>query len=162
MSEDVVQNTVDRYARKCWWAEKEDLLQQASLVRLEVEQSGCPSPQYLRSAISKQLSTYLWGLSSPVYAPKDNRKEKLRGVHRADLTECIDQETFNIENSLALKRALQRVNARMPHLFDVAARVLLGEKPREVAATLGMKQRFVYDACARVRAALREDLGGES
>ena len=161
MSQEIVNRVVNSYARKCWWVDKDDLLQQAAVVRIEVERAGCPTPQYLRTALNRQLSTYLWGLSSPVTAPKDGRREKLRGVHRAELSACSDDTAYCIENSVALKRALQRVNEKMPHLFEIASQVLLGEKPRDVAAMMGKKQKFVYDACARVRAAIRADLGGD-
>ena len=152
---------VDRFARKCWWADKDDLYQEAALVEIQVTAKGYPSDSYLQKCVAKRLSSVLWEMSSPVSAPKDRRREKLSGLHRAAMPETLYSSEFDVEDHVLLKRALERVENRMPHLFDVASQVLMGERPRDIEGASGVSRRFIYDAVARVRKALKEDLGGE-
>ena len=158
---DAVDAVVNRFAKKCWWADKDDLYQEAIIVEMQVRERGCPSDVYLQKCVAKRLSSVLWEMSSPVSAPKDKRKQKLNGLFRAELTDTLYSHEFDVEDHVLLKRALERVEGRMPHLFDVASQVLMGERPRDIESTAGVSRRFIYDAVARVRKALREDLGGE-
>jgi len=154
----VVEDVVSRYARKCWWADREDLMQEAETVRCEVEQRGCPGDAYLRTSVARHLATYLWGLSSPVSAPKDKRREKLKGLQRAPLDVEAPSPSISPEEAALLRIALEKVSRKMPDLWRLAEPVLLGERPAIVATQMCVARRSVYDAAARVRAALREEL----
>lgn len=151
---------VDRYMRKCWWADRDDLEQEAAIVELELRKRETLPAHYVRAAIAKRLHSVLWEMSSPVTAPKDGRREKLQGTTRAQLDDSFEVGGLSVEDSIFLKMALERVEGRMPHLFGVASQVLMGERPRDLERRTGLSRRFIYDAVARVRAALREDIGG--
>lgn len=90
---DVAARASKRYARSVFWADPEDLKQQALLAALSAarpglwdERVGVPFEAYVWRACMNSLKTYLWRNSSPV-SETDHRLETLRGVHRASLGE---------------------------------------------------------------------------
>lgn len=78
------------YAARVWWAEPDDLLQEAWVTVLECDRSAPDAmPElwggYAYRAASMHLSRYCWSLSAPVSAAKPG--PELAGVHRAVLPE---------------------------------------------------------------------------
>lgn len=87
----VASAVANRYAARCWWADRTDLRQQAYAVVLEVRAFYAPRHQdgsinvglfggtaYV--AAMRQLSRYLWRQSAPVSA-EDKGCRNLAGVH---------------------------------------------------------------------------------
>ena len=167
--DDVALKAAARYARRCWWADREDLEQEARVVALRAAQTwdpavGVPFAPYAWRACVLSLRAYLWRQSSPV-SETDHRLGDLRGVHAAPLSkaECIPSGDRADE---ALDRARARSKARRlirltvqraagPHAHLAAAVLLRKQRPRDVARDANVDVLVVYAATAKARNALR-------
>jgi len=79
-----------RYKALCWWADVEDMRQEAYYAMLRAHRTfdpneGVPLGAYLWAACVRWLRGYLWKNSSPVSASWD-KLDELAGLHRAPLT----------------------------------------------------------------------------
>ena len=168
--EDVARRAAARYKSRCWWAEFDDLHQQALEAALRAERTfdpdvGVPLDAYLWRACVLALRTYTWK-QSPVSAP-DHKLTELRGLHRAELTDVTDdraQEPW-ADKVLSDKQWADRARASIEEALGeqsdkaLALRVLLAdEKPREVADACDVPIQRVYRATQRARDALGRDL----
>lgn len=77
------------YKRRCWWAEEEDLRQEAWRACVQASRTfdperGTPEEAYLWYAAVYAVRLYVLRQSAPVSAAK-NRAQELRGVMRAPL-----------------------------------------------------------------------------
>lgn len=80
---EVVETLAARYKRRCWWADKDDLVNEGWLVALEAEPpDGADFRGYIWQVVSRRLSRFLWGESSPVSASKP---ERMKGMQRIKL-----------------------------------------------------------------------------
>ena len=164
---DATRAIVSNYLRNRWWLEKQDLIQEAELAKLEATRywrpGGAPLEAYLARAMANHLCYYVARCRCPVYAPTN----RIGALYEAQ--GCAETAARNIPASG--QPAIERMDrARMAELVrnalavmalgDLAAEVLLAErKPAEVAAARGVPVRKVYRATRDARRALREDEG---
>ncbi len=163
------------YARRCWWADPNDLLQEARLAVERAKRTFDPTRGdlgYFYRAAKLAVANSLWRDSSPVsgdvYRPKG-----LEGKHRVELTErveelALDPPTFRIdlkmgppspELTVDTVRWRVRLQIRVRELLEdntdtltLAYPVLVeDQKPAEVAKREGVPVRRVYLATQRAR-----------
>ena len=151
-----------RYARRCWWADVDDLIGEASRVVLEAArtwdpQVGVPFSGYAAKAAQRALSGYLWEQSSPVTS-SDPRI--MAGTYRAE----VDPEAHPVDPTaprllddahwrLRVRAGIRRIAARTRD-GEYAIPVLVhGVPPHEVPAP----RQTVYRAVHLVRRKMRDD-----
>lgn len=155
-----------RYAKRCWWADVDDMTSVASLAVLEASESwdpqvGIPREGYVARAAALQVRDFLWRQSSPVSGGLHNPRELIAGVHAAPLDEDLVEHDTDPGKKLDRLRWRLRVRDRLRKLAgrtrdgDLAAEVLVrGRTPVEVRKETG---RDVYGAVHLVRRKARED-----
>lgn len=160
-----------RYARRCWWADEEDLRQEAMVAALECLKEGRWDPEvgvplnaYAWRACVNHLRSYLWRQSSPV-SETDHNLENLRGVHHIEIPEDGFQDRVEPVEVL-LDQARWNHAVREQVLFVLGAvgvdRVVLrtlfdDDKPADVAEELGIPRNTLYRSLQRARTALRDN-----
>jgi DNA-directed RNA polymerase specialized sigma24 family protein len=176
----VVARVARRYAKRCWWAEVDDLSQTgweaATSARASFDPSvGVPEAAYLWRAIVNSMRRYLWRESSPVSGGHSD-PWRLRTQTRAPLPDGERDETGERRVAplvcklprpdalLAKKRWVLRVLERVSEVSEsvpgneLAIAVLLDEwRSREVAEEMSVAVHDVYTATARVRRGLAND-----
>lgn len=165
---DVVTKIAASYARRCWWVEQDDLVQQGWAVALAAV-AGAPSVHaagLAHVAVRRSLSRYLWRLSAPVSA-SDHSTKKLRGVQRAPVSPDEPDRAPHPEALVGARRALQARPAIWErvrlHLGDgeyvdaVMAIYLDGVPPRAAAKRFGVPVEKLYRKTERARSAMRAD-----
>jgi DNA-directed RNA polymerase specialized sigma24 family protein len=164
---DATRAIVSNYLRNRWWLEKQDLIQEAELAKLEATRywkpGGAPLEAYQARVMANHLCYYVALRRSPVYAPT-NRIGALYeaqgcGVAAARNVPAPGQPAVECMDRAHMAELVRRALALMA-LGDLAAEVLLAErKPAEVAAARGVPVQKVYRATRDARRALREDEG---
>ena len=157
-----------RYKRKCWWADRAALEQQAWVAMLEAQrthdpQTGVPFAGYAWRAIINQLHGAVLRESAPVSAP-DRKLPDLKGIYREMLDAGLVDPTgdpyhllVQLERRARLLRALDAVMSNEKD-GDLAAAVLLREEtPREVARTRRVPVQRVYAAVRRAKIHISRD-----
>ncbi len=152
------------YQRRVFWAELDDLKQEAALAALRAErtydpQCGVPFDGYAWRACVLALRRWCWKASAPV-AEADHKLHTLRGVYGMELTDY--DSGADTHAMLEEKDWVERVREQVDYLLDklggdagVAARVIvLEDEPAEVARQLGLPVASVYRIVRRGRALL--------
>jgi DNA-directed RNA polymerase specialized sigma24 family protein len=163
--ESVVQSVARGYCRRSWWAERDDVEQEARLAVLDARphwdpRVGVPLSAYLRKAVRRTVGRYLWALSSPVKA----RYGEGAGLHRAPVEDVFADPRPAPDEEADRERWHARVLARLYEIASsdpcagIGLEVMLLEIPvREYAARTGLTRREVY-ACEKVaRSIVSED-----
>ncbi len=145
-----------RYARRVFWADREELVHEAVVAALKAhvtwdDQCGIARGAYLWRACVLHLSAFCWKQSAPVHAPHHKRKE-LRGVHREEVTETSWVSSEDPHSLLDEKQWTAGVREQVDFLLDglgensgVAARVIvLEESPAAVAYACELPVGYVY------------------
>jgi hypothetical protein len=175
--ERVVCQVASAYARRCWWASLDDLKQEARVAVLEARATfdskrGVPFTAYARRACALALREWLWRESIPASASRNvitskAGADKLRSIQRAPLTEVagLSSSAQPADTALDHARWAARVVGRLAGLLvavddgALAAAVLAGAPPCDVAASARVPVRRVYRAAWRAREAARADDG---
>lgn len=161
----IARRAAARYARRCWWADKQELEQEAWVAMLRARktfdpQVGVPFGGYAWRAVVVSLSSYLWRQSAPVSAG-DRDLEELAGIHRAPLEAAANvAQALDVEELVDCVRRARLVRDVIDlHDEDGHARaVLLGERrPQEVARESAGDVSQVYRSTQRARSALGTD-----
>ncbi len=111
------------YKRRCWWAEVEDLEQEAVRAQLEALPKFDPTYHidqnaYLWIVALYSVRRFVLHASSPVSGSK-HRPENMIGMHRAALEECADMGAFDhTEDEVLRVLFAQRVRARVCSLLE--------------------------------------------
>lgn len=160
----VIERVVRRYRRRCWWADAEDMRQEAAVAGLLAMRSwdprvGVPWRAYLRRAVSRWLSGYLWRQSSPV---SGTRGEEARGLHRAPLSDALVDRQPRPDEALVEAEWVQAVQARLAlvavkHGLDLGLRAMLSGDPEEWARREGVPRAVVQSEVRKVRSSLAGD-----
>ena len=179
--DDVACRVARRYARRCFRVDEEDLRQEARVAITEMlsrktfdPSVGVPLSAYAWRVAVLRLKHYLWKTKSPVTGPAGNDDygttlRGLRGVstdalelappesvvlHPDARREAAEREAWELRTSVALLDALDESGDDAA----VAWRVLYHEeKPRAVAADLGIPVQHVYRVVCRARRKVREN-----
>lgn len=160
-----------RYARRCWWADKDDMRQVATVAILEAHGTfdssvGVPIEGYAWRAAVLAVRHYLWKNTAPVNE-SDHNVKNLRGVVRAPVEDALSVADENptpedeARRLLWHKRAHEAIRAVLDDGVDghLAEDVLLHEmKPAEVARRHDVVVTSVYEAVSTARRRLRIDL----
>lgn len=160
-----------RYARRCFWAEQDDLEQEAMVAAYAAlgtwdRKVGVPFAAYAWRACILHLRKYLWRNTAPVNAP-ETRFDSLRGLHRVELEEAhhADPGAWTDE-LLADAEWKQRVREQLDFVLRagqgdeaaVALRTLLDDvKPADVAVEFSLPIAEVYRITTRARRILRSN-----
>lgn len=165
------------YRRRCWWADFDDMKQEALTAQLKAERAQTYDPE-----IGRPKSAYLWSVamyavrrlvhkaSAPVST--SHRTENLIGLYRAPTEYKAEgggwmpnpaMPTGNAETEMIAQDRAARIRARVVELLGpdsarFALEVLTHEwKPREVAEAHGVAVSVVYAAQRRLSSVLYAD-----
>ncbi len=134
----VLDHIIHFYRRRCWWAEEDDLRQEAALAAHVARgkfdpRVGVPWPQFMRRIVNRWLSDYLWRQSSPVSGTSG---AEAAGLHRADLSDTMEDAAAAADESMMDDEWRQAVRDRLEALVgtDIEKRIgllvlLSGERP---------------------------------
>lgn len=162
---EIAKKVARRYARRCWWASREDLEQEASLAVMQAARTfdphvGVPFKGYAHRAAVNALGPYLWRQSSPV-SETFHRLKTLAGVVHTELKEAYhlaspDRPDLMLEEAQWRQQVRERVLALAQETPDgQLAMALLLEG--EAAAEDDQPRQSVYRASARIRGKIRID-----
>lgn len=168
------------YARRCWWADPEDLLQEAWLVALGCNRDDLTDDQfvgYVHNAAARHLRRYCWRWSRPVSANKP--EEQLAETSRTsfdDAPESLFVDSQDPELELMAReaemllprwRSLLRTqlewlcehDTELPPKAAAAALCVLldGTKPARAAAEVQVPIEMVYYGIDRVKIRAQDD-----
>lgn len=137
------------YARRVWWAEEDDLVQESWAVLLETDRKRVLHDDtyraYMYRVCAKHLSRYLWRQSSPV---SHSAPEKLVGTKRvslaADTNGGMEPPFANYITSKGSRRAAQRVFAE-----DFEAKILRAEAELLITELRGKLRSRVSRLCEK-------------
>jgi DNA-directed RNA polymerase specialized sigma24 family protein len=169
----VASRAAARYARRVFWADPEDLKQEAMVAALTAAKRsfdpscGVPLEAYAWRACMLHLRAYCWRQSSPV-SETDHELHNLRGVHRLSLdkagTEHLSTGEAFLDDQVSSKMLNDLIREQIDYLFDksphagVARRVLIDEMPaRHVAEEFSLPVVQVYRIARRARVLLSEN-----
>jgi len=165
--DEVVEEAARRYAARCWWADLEDLRQEAWSAVLQAKTTHDPAKGeltgYAWQAAIYALRALVWSQSSPVYAPR-KKLPALAGMHRAEMSTDMPAPQVDLVDQLHTLRMMAEVIprvqelAREGRLAEEVSRVLLGgERPSVVAREAGLPEWHIWKATAKVRQRIAED-----
>lgn len=154
------------YARRCWWAELDDLKQEALMTSVRALKTYTPEKgrfsSYAELAIRRQLGRWLLR-QAPVSAAL-NKSHHLANLCRAEVPEDLPSEAVEVSLEVAhevwaakVRKNVTRVlRHKLPADEAIIARAVLvdGEEPRRVARREGVKIHHVYRATQNARDAL--------
>ena len=164
--EHVATRTARRWSRKVWWADFDDLAQEARLTAWLAlpnwdPRVGVPVDAYLRRACSIMLARWCWHESSPVSGgsrrPREEKIEtratlhELPKRHAEPAFDCVDEETWRA-------RVRQRLITLAKDEADLRSiHVLLGVHPKRVARTFRIPIEPLHRDVARFRYRITRD-----
>lgn len=87
----IARSVARRYARRSWWADREELESVAAVGVLEAArthdpQTGVPFEGYAARAAANHVHDYLWAESSPLSGGGHDPRKNIAGVHRTTIT----------------------------------------------------------------------------
>lgn len=148
-----------RYARLVFWADIEELRQEAMVAALTATrpggpydpECGVPLSAYVWRACILHLRAWCWKQSAPVHAPH-HKLAQLKGIHREEITETTSITHVDPFALLHEKRWVEDVQSQVDHVLDrlgpdsgLAARtIVLDEAPAHVAEDLDVAIEHVY------------------
>lgn len=169
------------YSRKCWWADKDDLVQAAELAAINAQRTfdprvGVPEDAYLWRSMALALQRELWRDSSPVSGGMHRPREAYAGLHRASLDPPktgtgsklgrVKEYAFcskapSPEQHVSDAEWEARVRARLELLStpDVVCALLTEEAPAATAVKTGLTPAEARSAVATLRARAARDTG---
>jgi DNA-directed RNA polymerase specialized sigma subunit len=117
----IAMSLAKRYKRRCWWANIDDLFQEAYRTGLDAQRTwdseGSVNFQwYAWRAMAYELRKFLWKNSSPLSCSSHNF-DKIKGIHRVELKDSIESE-INIEKELYQKEISSEVRQRLIELLE--------------------------------------------
>lgn len=148
-----------KYAERVWWADVDDLEQQAWIVILDVKKNWAPTDRYgeidrsrfegwAYRAAFRQVSRYLWSESAPVGGGRDR---DLEGLHRVELNSERVDPGADVERQYHLAELRDKIRKRIFELCgqtsftEATVLVLLdGDRPKELAGERGLEVRHIY------------------
>jgi len=156
-----------RYKARCWWADVDDLVSEASVAVLKAHktfdpQVGVPFAGYATKAAIHRLRGYLWRESSPLSGGLHNPRKNIAGVYSTALMDDVAQTTEpNVREQMELIEWRHQVRDRLRILADrtrdgdLAVEVMVHDRPPgEIIRETG---RRAYSAVSLVRRKVRTD-----
>lgn len=165
-----------KYARRCWWQDRQEIEQQAWTVVLEVKKHHAPRDAageidrnifgaIAYKAAMRQLSRWMWRESSPV-STTDHDVKNMGDAFRAPTTK-LERAEFSppspedlVDEKRLLKALTKRVYELCGNTLYVRATMLIlmeGEKPAEIAKALGIDIWILYRTNEWMKIVLRSD-----
>jgi RNA polymerase sigma factor (sigma-70 family) len=155
------------YCRKVWWAEADDLQQEAVVAIYKALKTfdpdrGVPKDRYAHQVARRAVSRYLVKQSSPVTASKSKH---LIGHTRVSLVEAswLPEEGQALEVAVASQELAVRVAARMK-VLNPDARVIAvmqsakrNGEAKKLAAALNVPTHEVHASVRALKRKLRKD-----
>jgi hypothetical protein len=160
---EIVEAISRSYARRCWWADREDLEQEAWVAALSARDKwdarrGVPLGAFAWKRVMWAVRDYVLVQSSPVTGIHSN-PQRLRGLMRSELPAHLPAPAAGMSEA-TLERAISRARRVIldGRRGDLAVEVLIdGRKPREVARDKRIDRCVVHTATTRARTRLRRD-----
>lgn len=161
---EVAKRVAMRYALRVWWADREEMEQEAWVAILEAARTwkpdgGASLRYYVERAAVLRVRRFLWKMSAPVSGPVRN-PEKLRGLHRAPLEAAPESPDDGIEEQMwwnQLTERMKEVIESGSHAVIVAKVLLEGVRPRHLAAETGVPVHRIWRYTSDARKRLKHD-----
>ena len=167
----LARNVARSYARRAPWVALDDLVQEAHVAMLEAQRRGRFDPArgkeaaYLCVAASRAVGNFVRD-HAPVKLPTRHFVAELTGIRRASRekferwaeragSDPREQLTSSLWGDKARARLYEL--AGQLRLGGAGLRVLYGEKPAQVAESLGRRRQEVYNATGKLRALAMAD-----
>lgn len=162
----LVRKMAGRYARRCWWVERDDLIQTGYTAVLEAmwtwdSERGEFAP-YAMWMANRDMREYLWSNSAPVSAPRGHRYERARGLFRAPLDAEAHQAPDGPEDLLqraAIYREVMAAVERCDTWGALEATLLDGLSREATGRLLGVSPGTVRGMVLSARKRLCQDEG---
>lgn len=156
----LVDRLARRYARRCWWADEEDLRQVAWLSAIEARARFVPSAGsvggFFHLRIKRDIARWLLQNSSPVSSKDNPERYGLVGLTRLPIEHappipCMDPEEEHLLR--ARHRAVaEAVRAAVhPDDHDALEEMLDGRRPRKRKHNVWAKQHRVIEQLVLLR-----------
>lgn len=158
---DEVANKVAKiYARRCWWADFEDLRQEAYVAALEASatytaEKGEAKP-YLWKACACTLAKYLWRESSPVKG-KGGRTAQRAGLEDAPIETCQETPEHSVAREEIRAELLRLIEKHYCKDVPMLTGLLGGNAPEQVAEDCHVEIVRVYKATEKLHDRVRVD-----
>jgi hypothetical protein len=150
----VVHEAVSRYSRRVWWADTQELQQQAWVVGLEALQRFDAQRGdfywYAWRAVVVQLRNYLWRQSAPVHAHQ-RELTALEGIRRVS-TRCLAVTAYDQASAATLLQEMEK-RAIVRHAAMRLAESL--EERDLLRRALNNDYRAIHAFARRVKTSLR-------
>lgn len=157
-----------RAAANVWWADVDDMKQEAWLAVLEAQQTHDPArgvelSWYAWRAALYAVKNMTWRMSSAAHVPQKKQQlaRELRRVPVDNEAPAIDRTADEKLHDLRWQKAVeQQVNQALlqaPHGAALKRILINGEKPVDVAADLGMDVTALWRATGNVRRRMKID-----
>lgn len=165
MIEGIAKSVARAYRRKVWWADFEDMSQEAFAEMRKAEplwdaRVGIPKSAYLRRVAVLAVRKMLWKQSAPV---SGRGERELRGLMRAEMTEMgssgqpPDEEVNEKRWHERVAERLRELADRDPSVREGLAMLLGEESPMEREAASGVARVELYRHRRRARRAVLND-----
>lgn len=174
----LVRKIAGRYARRVWWADRQELEQVGHLAIAEASRTfdprvaACPFIGYAQRAVVLAMRRHLWSVSAPVSGGKHRPEKSMRGLYRTAIVSGEDPEEVGAvlrDESAGGEQLLDEVEWRRrvrERLTAVATslgmaplvNVMLEEaSAAEVGRRYGISAERVVAMTSKLRAALSKD-----
>lgn len=167
---EIAQRIARRYARACWWVDRDDAAQEGVLAMLTAlargtydPAVGVPLEAYMERVAVLAIKHYVLRQSAPVSCLGHDNADELKGLYRAPLD--LRAPLVQPDTDMALHRARVRneLRERVQRLLgEVGAEAVWPvladeENSADVASRVGLPVKQVYLLTARARQAIRTD-----
>ena len=164
-----------RYRRKCWWADPEEMVQEAVAAQLKAAPNwdhlcGVPFGAYLWRVAVLSIRNWLWRSSSPVSS--SHRPERMRGLHHLSLMvftpdgDSYERPELRIsttpETNARISERTRKVQTRLVELLGAdGAKLAIGilskeYTPGDLAYENDIAPALVYRMMREIRARLHD------
>lgn len=169
----IAATAANRYARRCWWVDEEDLRQEAWVGMLKARPNWKPGDEWETASAAHRMSweaAFYWKAAFftvrafvlRTSAPVSGASRQPKGLHREELDLNMESLEKLADEAVHTKRVTETARTELRQVFttlaggQLAASILIEEyTPGEVAVLREVPILNVYSATCKARRAIR-------